>query len=93
MSAAFSLVVIRSGAANINKLYSMRLYHIATRSDFDKNGEKRRTYYKTGELYIDESNGTMFMRLYQSPRIRYYFFDTGEKLPEIDADTNTERRE
>ena len=68
----------------------MRIFNICTRRDYLKDGEQKRKYYKTGELHVDESTGRMFMRLYQSPDIRYYFFDTEEKLPEIDADTNTE---
>ncbi len=69
----------------------MRIFNICTRSDFtSKDGDAKRKYYKSGELHVDESTGRMFMRLYQNPAIRYYFFDTEEKLPEIDADTNTE---
>ncbi len=68
----------------------MRIFHIATRADYEKDGEQRRKYYRTGELHVDEATGRMFMRLYQNPSIRYYFFDTEEKLPEIDADTNAE---
>lgn len=71
----------------------MRLYHIATRREYEKDGEKRSKYYKTGELHIDESTGRMFMRLYQNPGLRYYFFDADDKLPTIDADTNTETPE
>ena len=71
----------------------MRLFHVCTRSDYEKDGEKKRKYYKTGELHIDEAAGRMFLRLYQTPEIRYYFFDTEEKLPEIDADTHTEKQE
>lgn len=68
----------------------MRIFHIATRSDYTKDGEQKRKYYKAGSLYIDEATGRMFMRLYHNPGIRYYFFDTEEKIPEIDADTNKE---
>ncbi|MEO5644453.1 MAG: hypothetical protein ABIQ40_02015 [Bacteroidia bacterium] len=71
----------------------MRIFNIATRSDYTKDGEQKRKYYKAGELHIDEATGRMFMRLYQNPSIRYYFFDTEEKLPEIDADTNMQKQE
>lgn len=71
----------------------MRIFHIATRRDYLKDGEQKRKYYKTGELHVDEATGRMFMRLYQTPEIRYYFFDTEEKLPTVDADTNAERPE
>ena len=72
----------------------MKIFHIATRREYTKDGELKRKYYKTGELTIDEATGKMYMRLYQTPDINYYFFDTEEeKLPAINADTNTEQEE
>ena len=68
----------------------MRIFNIATRSEYNNDGEAKRTYYKAGELHIDEATGKMFMRLYHNPRIRYFFFDSEEKLPSVNADTNTE---
>lgn len=69
----------------------MRIFHIATRSDYTKDGEQRRKYYKAGSLYIDEATGRMNMRLYHNPGIRYYFFDSAEdeKLPPVDAYTGS----
>lgn len=71
----------------------MRLFNICTRREYEKDGEKRSKYYKAGELQIDESTGRMFMRLFHNPGIKYYFFDTEEKLPTVDANTNEELKE
>ena len=73
----------------------MKIYHIATRREYLKDGEQRRKYYKTGELSIDESSGNMYIRMFNNPDVQYFCFDTADDKTTtvIDADTNEELKE
>lgn len=65
----------------------MRLFNVCSSKVFEKEGIKKRKYYKVGEVSIDESTGSMFMFLYHNPDVRYYLLDKEEQLVSIDVET------
>ena len=66
----------------------MRLFNVCTRSIYEKDGVKKRKYYKVGEFAIDEATGSMYMFLYHYPEQRFYLFDKEDQLVSVDRETN-----
>jgi hypothetical protein len=53
----------------------MKLFNICTKKEYEKDGEKKTTWYKVGVLKVAES-GKMYIRLFQQPSTEFFVFDS-----------------
>lgn len=52
----------------------MRLFHICTKREFEKDGEKKAKWYKVGTLKVADS-GVQYIRFFHLPMVDFFVFE------------------
>jgi hypothetical protein len=55
----------------------MKLFHICTKKDFEKDGEKKTKWYRIGILKEADS-GRKYMKLFHQPDVEFFVFEREE---------------
>jgi len=65
----------------------MKLFHICTKKEFEKDGEKKVIWYRVGFLKEADS-GKKYIKLYHQPQTEFFVFEREEKHEEAIASVN-----
>jgi len=60
----------------------MKLFHICTKKDFEKDGEKKTKWYRIGILKEADS-GKKYIKLFHQPDVEFFVFEREENNPEV----------
>jgi len=55
----------------------MKLFHICTKKEFEKDGEKKTIWYRVGFLKEADS-GRKYLKLFHQPNTEFFVFDREE---------------
>ena len=55
----------------------MKLFHICTKKEYEKDGEKKINWYRVGFLKVAES-GRKYLTLFHQPNTEFFVFDREE---------------
>lgn len=55
----------------------MKLFNICTREDYEKEGERKSTWYKVG-LLKEADSGRRYIKLFHQPQTEFFVFDKDE---------------
>jgi len=69
----------------------MALYKICSKKLYEKNGEKKVTFYDVGFLKITDA-GKKYLTLFIVPQTEFHFFEKDESLPEIQIEEPAVKR-
>ena len=58
----------------------MQLFNICTKKEYEKNGERKTTWYKVGVMKIADC-GKKYIKLVQQPQTESFVFDKEENQP------------
>jgi hypothetical protein len=56
----------------------MKLFHICTKKDYEKDGEKKTKWYRVGFLKEADS-GRKYIKLFHQPQTEFYVFEREDK--------------
>jgi hypothetical protein len=59
----------------------MKLFHICTKKDYEKDGEKKTKWYKVGFLKEADS-GKKYIKLFHQPQTEFFVFEREENNQE-----------
>ena len=65
----------------------MRLFHICTKKEYEKDGEVKVKWYKAGILKIADS-GRQYIRFFHLPEIDFFVFESNP--PEANSENKSE---
>jgi hypothetical protein len=67
----------------------MQLFNICTKREFDKNGERKTSWYKVGVMKIADS-GKKYIKLFQQPQTEFFVFDKDENTQSVAVVNNSD---
>ena len=67
-----------------HKKNNMQLFHICTKKEYEKNGEKKVKWYRVGFMKTADS-GKRYIKLYQQPDTEFFVFDREERTQETET--------
>ncbi|MFA6922903.1 MAG: hypothetical protein WC223_01495 [Bacteroidales bacterium] len=63
----------------------MQIYDVCTKKVYEKDGERKVKFYKSGIMKITDS-GRIYIRLFHQPEVDFHVFEKTPKLPTINSE-------